>query len=230
MSRSDIFACFLSLIVLAAGFLFGGPIAGFVVLFAAVLFLVWWFFKDDADSVHVAPADLPKERKPVIGFLCEPNALPIPLPKGSTIHTLCTQEGNGMAHEMSLSPEDDVWHPYPKSDSVYRCELTNYGEVPVFGVSMSFRVTLRELVRQQGIWTSGKVVSSHVQIAEVPLIGANGGSYVFYVWNSGEQCAEVFAPESVTLESTEGHERIQVRLKSTGTHGPACMMLLPGRR
>lgn len=178
---------------------------------------------------HSAPADPPKERRPVIGLVCEPRGLPIPLPKGSIINTLCTQEGNGLAHAMTLSQEDDVWHPYPKSDHVYCCELTNYGEVPVFRVSMSFRVTLKEPVRQQGIWTSGKVVSSHVQIAELPSIDANGGKYVFYVWNSGDQVAEVFAPESVTLESTESDERIQVRLKLPSTHGPPCMALFPAR-
>ena len=128
---------------------------------------------------------------------------------------------------------DSYW---PTSDTfgefAYRCELTNYGEDPVFAISLSFKVDELETLKDaQGIVRSegSKVTASRTHQAEVPNLESHGGKFVFYVYNTLAKFVKVTGPEFVTLTSAKKPDRIQVRLKQPSANGLPPMNLVPRR-
>ena len=77
-------------------------------------------------------------------------SLPIPFPPNSNLYVLNPQALNGVGKffKTTLSP-DGFWpyDPPPKGEFIPRCELTDHGTDPVFGVSLLLKITFREALK-----------------------------------------------------------------------------------
>lgn len=97
------------------------------------------------------------------------------------------------------------WHPEFRVGTVYRCEIINYGERPVFSVSMSFSVEFCEAIETNQtlrLIQAARVVRPYDR--RVTLAGLGPGSrFVFYAHNGGELFAAIGIP-SVALYMTLG--------------------------
>jgi hypothetical protein len=156
---------------------------------------------------------------------------PIPFPAGSILHFTDLSPLIGISFLQSpASSVNNVYWPSDDHDSpVVRCELVNDFTEPVFNVLITLKVSLRQDLSGPSVTTpggtvvsssgpgdvhmSGPVTSTHEVHGRVERIDANGGRFIFYIWNSFTQFADVVLSDDVMLETarTPGEQHVKVR-------------------
>lgn len=167
--------------------------------------------------------------------------LPVPFPPNSRIYYMELQESSraGLASVSSDAAEaGSVWpklHPDDPGAVAYRCTASNFGDEPIFALSISFKVTLLEanpapptnpiaiapgqalsFVAGRQTIISGKELSSYQHTVEIPRLAPKVGEFTFYIYNGSPHFAQVAAPSGASYESGETRERKTLILKTTG--------------
>jgi hypothetical protein len=116
-------------------------------------------------------------------------------------------------------------------DFAYQCDLTNYADDAVFGVSMTFAVSFLDTWKDEnGSWRGdgSKITSTRNSLVDIPKVDPHGSKFIFYIWNGTAQFAEAIQPDTVTLELAKRQQRVSVRLKRpSGISYPIRLSLSP---
>src|SRR5262249_31723145 len=97
--------------------------------------------------------------------------------------------------------------------NAYRCQLTNYGSVPVFNVELNLHMLFREALRdadQPNVTRSGQVTLSRDWPVLIRKIDTGAEKpFIFYLYNvSNNFFVQISLPQSATLEQrTDGARR-----------------------
>jgi hypothetical protein len=142
---------------------------------------------------------------------------------GRTIHVVplvLLPDSNYWSWVRRFEKLSGTFWPYPTSrtrpHSVSRWKLTNYGNAPVFKVTLALKVDFREPVSGKGTWKgSGKVIFSRIWIVDAEQIDAGRDTpFVFYAANLTHYYVKISTPERVIIEPLGETQRKEVRIKS----------------
>jgi hypothetical protein len=141
---------------------------------------------------------------------CQHGSLPTKAPKDGRIWLLLlwpptSQGGGGGLAQMTYPPGSEVAWPPAAIMGSHRCQLVNYGTVPIFNVSMEFQMVFKEAVRQAhqnaNQYRSGQVILSRQWRVDVPKIDPGEPNvFGFYIYNTSELFVWVFPPKSAEFQ------------------------------
>jgi hypothetical protein len=166
---------------------------------------------------------------PVLFLECSRISLPVVLRADSPIYSLDAYAPSGDFRINSVAGGEAPW-PYIVNEGQYgyKCDLTNFGDDPVFAVSVVFTLSRLETKKHDnGGLQSGKVIESVNQPVSMPKIDPHNGRFTFYVWTSGDSFVQLVAPDVVTLELAGSPNKVQVKLKQPTGPGSTFLVLTP---
>jgi hypothetical protein len=98
----------------------------------------------------------------------------------------------GLEHLGSLIPRKPLSITISKTQSFYRCEITNYAPTSLFDVTIGIQIMTQEAIRagkpNSHALRSGKTLTNSMHTLTIPKIDAgSGNSFSFYVTNTNER-------------------------------------------
>jgi hypothetical protein len=171
--------------------------------------------------------------QPIVFLNCELQPLPIRHPLNRPFYVLDTMELNGLVEFLgSNKVGEGSWPPtYSLGECVDRCDLTNYGDEPLFAILMIFTISFRETIKgADGSWRGEpRFTASHQHRVEISKLDSHKeeGTFTFYAWNPTTQFVDVTPPSWAEAELAKSNDRIRVRLKQPGIYGPITQTLSP---
>lgn len=158
---------------------------------------------------------------------CQMAPLPVPFPTNSTIYYMELSEGarSGLSDVRSSALEKStVWPEGTDRNAgvfAYRCRVANYGDDPIFAISMLFRVSFletrptKEFLQGHFPLVSSDVKSFYDHSVSIRVLEPHGGEFVFYIYNSySPMFVRVTAPVEATYEPATRKERVKLQLKT----------------
>jgi len=172
-----------------------------------------------------------KQMIKAVSLDCRMAALPVPFPSNSTIYYMELREAlrSSLSEIISSAADaDTVWPNLPSDNKglfAYSCKVTNYGDDPIFALSMVFKVTFLETTQTteklQGHYglISGKPTSSYDHSVSVRTLEPKNGEFTFYIYNTSQQFVRVETPSEATYEPAAKTIRVKVPLKLVSSGG-----------
>lgn len=207
-----------------------GPI--FVTALGALVFVsgvVWYNVGNSTQTTSELASDAPD---PNILIECHLGVLPTTTPAEGRIYALglwplpAENGGGGLEEHFPLGAQGE-WK-WPTSNGfplqAYQCQITNYGNAPVFNVELTLHLTFIQALKDDknpSTIRSGAVTLSREWPIQITKIDAGKNDpFVFYIYNISQEFAGVSLPQAVSLERTGETLRRTVRLiRPTGDHG-----------
>lgn len=120
--------------------------------------------------------------------------------------------GGGLSEYFGKVGSPTSFGEFVKANS-YKCELINYGDVPIFNVDLVFRFRYLEAVKQGNSQQGGKLIAEGdypIQIRKVDPGRSN--AFVFYLFHLGTQFINVGFPTSATFLTPASQERVTSKI------------------
>jgi hypothetical protein len=176
--------------------------------------LIYW---DSRRSAVSAPAPhtsgISTDPDAILLIECHLNGLPEKIPETGEIITLALSYGAGSGWSGTPPTKFNKrygppgtpcweWHPGFTIGRVYRCEIINYGNKPIFNLSMSFRVEFHEVVdrsTEPRFVQSGRLSFAYDRTATITkLEPGKANNFIFYVYNQSNYFGFVGLPRSAS--------------------------------
>jgi hypothetical protein len=186
--------------------------------------LIWWEVRACSSRSIAREAAKSEAEIQIVSFTG--GGLPGNFPKEGRIYRLAVSYDAGWAGAAKPigfnerfgppgSPVTEEWHSNFELGLVFRCEITNHAERPLFNISMNFRIEMREPTKaaKPFLPQPGRLVEAHDRKVTISKLEPNS-SFVFYAHNESMLYVSIGIPNVASY-------------MSLGDSGPRQRPLLP---
>jgi hypothetical protein len=153
---------------------------------------------------------------------------------GAALPKICPTAGRVFTMALSYTPESQgrslylgerycqpleplIWPQVFDGIATYRCQITNYGDVPLLQVTTIFDVDYREAIHTENGTRSGEVVYKYEWPILIQKIDpGKENAAVFYVYNQSKYYAKVKPRDTMAYYSLHTNEQAATRLLFVG--------------
>ena len=170
---------------------------------------------------------------PLLSLACDNIMLPIPYHGEIWFLETIWIKGVWRLSANPLKPEG-VWPEDGVSGMGYRCQVTNYSSVALFGVTMSLDVAVRVIVEEKdGSQRPGAITKNVRPVLRIPKPLGSQESFTFYICGSYDPSVfiEVTPPTYATIEGDDNRmKEQQVAVRFSSTTGGSTLEAFPLKR
>jgi hypothetical protein len=149
---------------------------------------------------------------PKLFMECAPANLPTVWPSGPLyvlpLNPIPAPYGNGLV-EYGVNSGSPMNFGFQWA--VYRCQITNYSETPIFNSAISLHLTFREAIQKVSQYEGGPITIDREWLIQIGKIDSGKDSpYTFFVFNMSAQFVEITLPRTISIQRDTGMDIINL--------------------